>query len=105
MKLHEIIDALKNASIEEVLNKNQIKENYGPIYLYAEYSVNVDTDYILLKNTAGKDYIKNEKGSFEKLCSLEELSSLVKMFSKQYPKKDSKTLVIDVIDHIENGKY
>lgn len=99
MKLHHIIDHIKDDSLDILLRAKHLGTNYKKIYLYAEFSISTDAKYILINNSAD-NHIKIDNISFEKLCSLEEFKNLAIGFSEQYPKKKNDILVIDIVDHI-----
>ena len=106
MKLEEIIKAVRQNTINDLLGEELSNIDYSKIFLYAEYSVNVDTTYKLFKFKRGMEkIIKTQEMSYERLCSLKELTFLINHFLSQYDRKSAEILAIEIVDHLDNPNY
>lgn len=104
MKLVEIIEALRTNSINKLLNNNAIILDYTLINIYAECSIDIDTDYhFLIAKKEHKKIYKENNITYELLCQLSILDELVREYSEEFPRKTSDILAIDIVDHIENN--
>ncbi|WP_144266051.1 hypothetical protein [Elizabethkingia miricola] len=106
MKLNEIIKALRRNTINDLLGEKFSDIDYEKIILYAEFTVGVDTIYRFFKSKKGLGKIvKDGEMTYERLCSLKELSFLINYYLSQYDRKTDDILAIDIIDHLDNPNF
>ncbi|SIT16067.1 hypothetical protein SAMN05421785_10867 [Chryseobacterium gambrini] len=105
MKLEDIIKAIRRNSLATLLGDQYIELDFDKIIIFAEHSVSTDTEYRFFKSKIGMgELLKEHNISYERLCSLKELSRLIDLFLAKYDKKTDDVLVIEIIDHLDNNK-
>ncbi|UIR57832.1 hypothetical protein LZQ00_08420 [Sphingobacterium sp. SRCM116780] len=102
IKLEEIINAVRGKTINDLLGDDLATKHLKEILIYAQYSINADTDYKFFYSKKGFGEIIVENNiPYERLCSLEALTKLINFYLAAYDKKTDDVLVIDIIDHLD----
>lgn len=103
MDLEKIIREVRYNNIDSLLDDKFALVDNSEILIYAEYSISPDTNYIFLRAKPGQRRIVTIKDiSYERLCSLKDLVTLISFYLSKYKKKTDDILVIDIIDHLTN---
>ncbi|WP_185286256.1 hypothetical protein [Chryseobacterium indologenes] len=103
MDLEKIIREVRYNNIDSLLDDKFALVDNSEILIYAEYSISPDTNYIFLREKPGQRKIVTIKNiSYERLCSIKDLVTLIGFYLSEYKKKTDDILVIDIIDHLTN---
>lgn len=103
MNLEQIIKEIRHNNVDKLLGDRFAMIDSAKILIYAEYSVSPDTEYIFLKSKLGqRKIVKIKDITYEKLCSLKDLTALINFYLSEYDRKPDDVLVIDIIDHLND---
>ncbi len=103
MDLEKIIREVRYNNIDSLLEDKFALVDNSEILIYAEFSISPDANYIFLRGKPGRRRIVTIKDiSYERLCSLKDLVTLISFYLSEYKKKTDDILVIDIIDHLTN---
>lgn len=103
MNLEKIIREARYNNIDSLLEDKFKFVDNSEILIYAEFSISPDTNYIFLREEPGqRRMVKIKDISYERLCSIKDLVTLIGFYLSEYKKKTDDILVIDIIDHLTN---
>ncbi|WP_312508883.1 hypothetical protein [Chryseobacterium culicis] len=99
MKLTELVRAVRENNLDQIIQSDLKKLEREKIIIYAMFSIAIDTDYQLMELSEESGRIVQVGGmNFERLCSVTEFEYLVDQYLIDGRKSDE-ILVIEIIDH------